>query len=306
MNHLPVISLVTPNFNYGHFLEATLKSVVSQDYPRLEYIVLDDGSTDGSVDIIRRYADRIAHWETGANRGQYKVITAGLQQSTGEVMGWINSDDMHLPWTLRAVGEIFRDFPDVEWITTLQLGNWDWHGFCTGFHTVPGYSRESFADGRNLAWATTVIDARKVPRDAWDSIQQESTFWRRSLWERAGGYVSHEFGAAGDFELWARFYRHADLVGVGIPLAGFRHQQTQQTNPANHQRYAEQSLRALERFRSDSGLRPSRARRLIYQFPSLRTNPRVVARFGYSARRIDRADAATPHGRWVSSNYKFL
>ena len=93
------ISIVTPNYNYGHFIEATLRSVLNQDYADLEYIVLDDGSTDGSVDTIRRYADRLSHWETAPNQGQYKTLTRGFAPIEQHTRGHIG------PWTdLYAVG----------------------------------------------------------------------------------------------------------------------------------------------------------------------------------------------------------
>src|SRR5215204_7072646 len=148
--NLPRVSLVTPNYNYGRFIASAIESVVTQGYPNLEYIVLDDGSTDGSVEIIRRYADRLAYWETGPNRGQYRTITAGFQRATGEVFGWLNSDDMHLPWTLRAVGDIFASFPEVQWISSLRGAHWDWDGYCVALSASRGFSRQAFLDGRFL------------------------------------------------------------------------------------------------------------------------------------------------------------
>src|SRR5438046_1137223 len=135
---LPRIAIVTPNYNYAHFLEPAIRSVIAQRYPDLEYIVIDDGSTDNSVEVIRSFQSQLAHWESNANRGQYNVINAGFGRSTGEIMGWLNSDDMHLPWTLRAVGDIFASFPEVNWISTLHRGIWDWNGYSLGFDSIPG------------------------------------------------------------------------------------------------------------------------------------------------------------------------
>ena len=114
--HWPTISIVTPNYNYGHLIERTMRSVLAQNYPSLEYIVIDDGSTDDSVDIIRRYSDRLAYWTTRPNRGQYASVNEGLSRATGDVCAWIDSDDIQLPWTLRCVGAIFAQFPEVQWI----------------------------------------------------------------------------------------------------------------------------------------------------------------------------------------------
>ena len=114
---LPKISLVTPSYNQGHFLESTLLSVLSQDYPNLQYIVMDGGSTDSSAAIIEKYAGRLAYSCSEKDNGQYDAINRGFARATGEIMAWINSDDMYFPWTLRVVSDIMTAFPEVEWVT---------------------------------------------------------------------------------------------------------------------------------------------------------------------------------------------
>ncbi|PWB67658.1 MAG: glycosyltransferase, partial [Deltaproteobacteria bacterium] len=89
---VPKISIVTPSFNQGSFLEETIRSVISQGYPNLEYIVMDGGSTDGSVDIIRRYREHIAFWKSGPDAGQSDALRQGFQRATGEILAWLNSD----------------------------------------------------------------------------------------------------------------------------------------------------------------------------------------------------------------------
>src|SRR5215469_5586779 len=96
---LPKISIVTPSFNQAEFLEETIRSVLDQNYPNLEYVVVDGGSTDGSVDIIKKYAHRLAWWVSEPDDGQYAAINKGFKHSSGEIMAWINSDDKYLPWT---------------------------------------------------------------------------------------------------------------------------------------------------------------------------------------------------------------
>ena len=146
----PKISIVTPNFNYGKFLERTLTSVLDQDYPNLEYLVIDDGSTDDSVEIIRRHEARIAHWETGVNRGQYVSITRGFARATGEIFGWLNSDDAYPPGALSLVAEIFATFPQIEWLTTLYPLLWDERGRLVRADQVRGFSRGGFLAGEHL------------------------------------------------------------------------------------------------------------------------------------------------------------
>ncbi len=295
---LPTISIVTPNYNYAHFLEATLKSILDQGYPKLEYIVLDDGSTDNSVDIIRRYADRLAYWQAGANKGQYRTITEGLNRATGEVMGWLNSDDLHTPWTLHVVGRIFAAFPDVDWISTLAPISWDCQGLPSSVGTMAGYSRDAYLDG--VYFPDGRVPDRWVNPRRMGCIQQESTFWRRSLWEKAGGYLSPEYGSAGDFEMWGRFFEHAELVGVSAPLAGFRLQYQQQTS--NIVRYAEWCEKSLAEARKRAGWQgPPLARRLGYR-AGLHEVPKVrvlAARtYGYPITRIRRNNPGGPTPSW--------
>jgi glycosyltransferase involved in cell wall biosynthesis len=207
------ISIVTPSYNQGRFLEACMRSILDQDYPDLEYFVMDGGSNDGSVEIIRRYADRLAAWRSHPDGGQIKALQEGFERSTGEVMGWLNSDDMLSPWTLRVVGEVFRRFPEVQWLTSAYQMTMDDTGSIVGARYVEGFHAELFYRGRN------------APIQPWfytSFIQQESTFWRRGLWETAGARMDTSLRIVGDFELWARFFEHAELYSVETSLGIFR------------------------------------------------------------------------------------
>ena len=217
---LPRISVVTPSFNQARFLPEAMRSVLGQDYPDLEYVVIDGGSTDGSTEVIRQHQNRLAHWVSEKDGGQYDAVNKGFARTGGEVMGWLNSDDMYTPWALRVVGEVFSQLPQVRWVTTLLPLHWDERGVPSRCNPVAGYSKRGFFRGRHLP--------RPGETDK-PFIQQESTFWRRSLWEEAGGKVDASMQLAGDFELWARFFQHADLYGVALPIGGFRKHGEQKT-----------------------------------------------------------------------------
>jgi glycosyltransferase involved in cell wall biosynthesis len=207
------MSIVTPSFNQGPYLDEAIRSVLDQPYPSVEYVVVDGGSTDGSVDVIRRHQDRLAYWVSEPDRGQYDAINKGFARTTGDVMAWINSDDKYTPWAFQVVAEVLREHPSIEWVTTLYSLTWDRQGRAVACHRNGGYSREAFFRGAHLPRRT---------RPGRSFIQQESTFWRRSLWERAGGRIDASLPLAGDFDLWARFYRHAELWAIATPLGGFR------------------------------------------------------------------------------------
>lgn len=217
---LPTISIVTPSYNQAQFLEETLQSVLMQGYPKLEYVVVDGGSSDGSVEVIQRYENRLSHWVSEPDNGQYEAINKGFAHTTGEVMGWLNSDDKYTPWTLSVVGEIFASFPNIEWITSVHPISWNQYGQAVAVDFTGGFSQPSFLRGGNFP-------AQGSYGRRW--IQQESTFWRRSLWNRAGGRLDTSLDVAADFELWARFFDHAELVGVAALLGGFRSHGTQKS-----------------------------------------------------------------------------
>jgi len=207
---LPRISIVTPAYRAEQFIESTITSVVSQGYPDLEYIVLDC-TGDATADILRRHDESIHHWRSAPDEGQYAAVTEGFAMATGEVLGWLNADDILLPRSLFVIGEIFAQFPEIDWITTNKPGLMDASGALAHFGYVPGFNARAFLDGFYLQGA--------APKGFF--IQQEATFFRRSLWEKAGACIP-PFPLAGDFALWCEFYKHAELVSVAYPLAAFR------------------------------------------------------------------------------------
>ncbi len=258
------LSIVTPSFNQAQYIEQTIQSVLTQDYSNYEYVIIDGCSTDGVVDIIKRYEDHLTYWVSEPDNGMYEAINKGFAHTSGEIMGWINSDDMYTPWAFKVVNEIFTHFPKIDWITTCFPVSWGDHGEAiTSF--VPGYTRHGFFNGENLS-AVGGFSNR--------FIQQESTFWRRSLWDKVGGYLDTSYSLAADFELWARFYRYADLYGVHSSIGGFRVHSAQQTATAMDV-YINQGKRAL---RQHGGITNSPIGSLIRKF-SVKYIPGRLGRF---------------------------
>jgi len=159
------ISVVTPSFNQGRFLEETILSVLGQGYPDLEYIVMDGGSADGSVEIIERYGEQLAYWVSEPDAGQAAAINRGFEKATGDVLCWLNSDDLYLPGTLRYVAE-HLDPASAE----LVFGN------CV--HAVEETGEVSGSD--------VVGEHRSSDLRLNDYVIQPSTFWTRQAWERVG------------------------------------------------------------------------------------------------------------------------
>lgn len=234
---LPKISIVTPSFNQGQFIEENVLSIKGQNYPALEHIVIDGGSTDNTLEVLQRYKDHFASRVSEKDDGQYDAINKGFALSTGEVMAWLNSDDVYLPGALRVVGEVFQRFSRIEWLTTRFPIAIAEDGMPIKVTPVYGFTRAGFLRGDNLpglGWPATCY------------IQQESTFWRRSLWERTGGRLDTSYRIAGDFDLWARFFEHAELYSVDVPIGCFRRHDNQRTS-TSFANYAEEAKRIFAR-----------------------------------------------------------
>ena len=199
----PRITIVTSVYNGAKYLEATIRSIVYQGYPNLEYIVVDGASTDGTLEIIKKYEPHISWWISQRDNGLYDALNTGFARSTGEIMGWLNASDMLHTGGLAVVGSVFQAFRQVQWITGLPTAFAE-DGTTTGVCPLPHWSRTRFLAGANRY------------------IQQESTYWRRELWEKAGGYVDATRRDASDFDLWLRFFRHAQLYSVDSLIGGYR------------------------------------------------------------------------------------
>ena len=187
---LPTVSIVTPSFNQARFLEAAIQSALSQDYPRIEYIIVDGGSTDGSADIIKKYSDKLAWWVSEKDRGQTDAINKGFARASGQIFAWINSDDTYEP---RAVGQAVRfllDHPEVGMV----------YADCN-------YINEQ---GRVIGkFPAAQTDLPRLRR-GYVHIPQQTMFFRAELWKQVGP-LDPSFYFAMDYDLWTRIAARAEL-----------------------------------------------------------------------------------------------
>lgn len=240
------VSIVTPNFNQASCLERTIVSVLNQGYDNLEYIVIDGGSTDGSIEIIQKYEGRLKYWVSEKDRGMYDAINKGFAHSTGDIMGWLNSDDILLPDALNTIESAFNTFPEIDWVTGMPVTIDERDRIIGSSYPYP-WSRNRLLSG-SFQW-----------------IQQESTYWRRDLWNRAGGKIDDAWTLAGDFELWLRFSRYAQLTSVKCALACFRMRSRDQKSLESMEVYISQAKQLIGR-EVDMESAPSRARIFMIKF----------------------------------------
>ena len=180
----PSISIVTPSFNHGKYIEETIKSIIDQRYPNLEYIIRDGGSTDHTTKILKKYESKTLEWSSGKDRGQAHAINVGLQSSKGEIMAYLNSDDILLPGSLNFVAKYFETHPSVDVV----------------------YGHRVLIDGDSREIGRWIIPPHSdIVLSLADYVPQETLFWRRSIWEKAGGHIDETFDFAMDWELLFRF-----------------------------------------------------------------------------------------------------
>jgi len=198
----PLVSIVTPSYNQARFLEQTILSVLNQSYDHIEYIVIDGGSTDGSVDILETYADRIDYWVSEEDRGQTDAINKGLERATGEIMAWINSDDTYQPHAVQEVVAFFNEHPQV--------------GMVYGDANI--IDEEGHVIGEFNAQQTSY---RRLRRGG-VYIPQPAAFWRGALWHEVGP-LDPSFYFAMDYDLWLRLADISQLAyHRGHTWANFR------------------------------------------------------------------------------------
>lgn len=209
---IPCISIVTPSYRQGPYIRRTLESVLSQGYPRLEYYVQDGGSDDETTQVLSTYSERLTGWTSEKDSGQSQAINRGFARTTGDIMAWLNSDDLLLPGALNCVAQYFATHPDVDVVYGHRI-------------LIDEHDREI---GR---WILPAHDEKVL--SVADFVPQETLFWRRSIWEKAGGQIDESFRFAMDWDLLLRF-RSAGARMVRLPyfLGAFRIHQAQKTSAA--------------------------------------------------------------------------
>jgi len=198
----PLVSIVTPSFNQGRYLEQTMLSVLQQDYPNIEYIVIDGGSTDNSVEIIRRYESRLGYWTSERDRGQTEAINKGFAHAHGEFLAWLNSDDVYHPGAVSAAVKFLVENPDIGMV----YGDLDFID----------------EDGRLIGKFNAAQTDLKKLRRGFVHIPQPAAFFRATHWQQVGP-LDPDYFFAMDYDLWVRLAGVTRLKYLpGKPWAKFR------------------------------------------------------------------------------------
>jgi len=223
---LPRITVVTPSLNQGAFLEETIRSVINQEYPDLEYIVIDGGSTDGSADIIRRYAGSLSYWVSEPDRGQAYAINKGWRRATGSILAWLNTDDTYRPGALAAVAAAYRRHPEAG----LFCGDAD--VVDAAGHRLRTHHAGPVGFAEVLCWQPP--------------LPQPAVFWSRRSLETAG-WLDPELHYCMDYDLYLRTTCTSTVTTVPQILATMRQHAAAKTvrDPLAH---VDEALAVLERF----------------------------------------------------------
>jgi len=224
----PTVSVITPSYNQSRYLEQTIRSVLEQNYPRLEYFVMDGGSTDASVEIIRRYENRLAGWVSEPDRGQADAINKGFRRATGEIIAWLNSDDVYQPGVIQKAVNAFAQHPAAAMI----------------YGDVLSIDENSRPFNLQTFRAFTLPDLM-----AFNIISQPAVFMRRAALEQAG-FLDPTYHLLLDHHLWLRMARLAPLIYLPETLAAARYH-AEAKNLSRTADFGREALRLVEWMRAD-------------------------------------------------------
>jgi GT2 family glycosyltransferase len=245
----PRISIITPSYNQGEYIEETIQSVLNQGYPNLEYIIIDGGSTDHTIEIIKRYESQIHYWISEPDRGQTHAINKGLAQATGEILAYLNSDDYYLPGTLQKIADHFQAHPQTSLC----------HGHCRYVDEQGHKIGEQIA---NISKFDEIIDLWGVWWRKRQFVQPE-VFWSRRMTEQIGDF-DESLHYVMDYEYWCRILRAGGQVGkVEAETTCFRLTATQKSNQS--EKVAEELLQVVQPWLWDLSTPIAWQRRLALQ-----------------------------------------
>jgi glycosyltransferase involved in cell wall biosynthesis len=216
----PSISVVIPSYNQGQYIEETLTSVLGQQYPKLEILVIDGGSTDNTVDILEKYSDKISYWHSKKDNGQADAINQGMKLSTGDILCWLNSDDMYLSGTLLDIGKRFRGLTDRCHLI---------YGAVIGIDQSEGKLYSS-------TQTSTPFDAFTLTYN--DFIIQPASFWTRELWKHAGE-LDATYNYVLDWEWYIRASKFTEFEYVPRFYSVYRYHPLHKTSSGGDKRQQE-------------------------------------------------------------------
>jgi len=231
IKELPKISVITPSLNQASFIEETIQSVLSQNYPKLEYLVVDGGSTDNTLQIISKYESHLS-WISETDNGQAAAINKGLRLVNGDVVAFLNSDDLYEPGALMAVGNFFADYPEANWLT----------GLCINIDQSGNEIRRRIRLYKNFWLRFNNYSILQVL----NYISQPSTFWKRSAMNRIG-YLNEQLHYTMDYDYWLRLGQYYSLHVLYRDLAKFRIHSNSKSGATTHRQFDEE-LKVVEQY----------------------------------------------------------
>lgn len=204
----PKVSIITACYNSEEYLEECILSIMRQNYNNVEHIIVDGASTDHTLDIIKRYEGQYnMRWISEKDKGMYDAISKGFKMATGDIFAWLNSDDMYLPWACKLVSKVFEK-TSVRWCTGIPC-----------FYTADGVSYH--APRVTPVYPQSFIRKGYMDGRVYGFLEQESMFWSRELWDKAGS-VLPSYKIAGDYFLWREFAKYEKLYTLDSVISGFR------------------------------------------------------------------------------------
>jgi len=218
MNKTPLVSIITPSYNQAPYLEETINSVLNQTNPHIEYILIDGGSSDRSVELIKKYSKRISYWVSEKDRGQTDAINKGFALARGEILAWINSDDTLLPHAVEEAVQFLQDHPEIGLV----------------------YGDANFIDENSRIigqFPAAQTDLKRLRR-GYVHIPQQASFFRKSLWDQVGP-LDPDFFFAMDYDLWVRIASNSEIKYIQRTWANFRLHSDAKTITADDQCWPE-------------------------------------------------------------------